>query len=208
VRKKRQQLLSFLLRHDRIFSGREYWSPAHRRWLAEQNVEHPAQQIVFQDAIDAIEDGAARLRRLEEQLLAIAPSWSMAPVVAAYQVMRGVSFIVAVTFVAEIGDVRRYDNPRQLMLVRRAHDEVFAKPGRDDGIERSADREGQAVVDPECGSTDLAGIAPHHAIEQGGGEPQAVSVARVGHPQSCSSDETFDPRATVAAVMPDLAVHR
>ena len=39
----------------------------------------------------------------------------MAPVVAAYQAMRGVSFLVAVTFVAEIGDVRRFDNPRQLM---------------------------------------------------------------------------------------------
>lgn len=39
----------------------------------------------------------------------------MAPVVAAFQAMRGVSFIVAVTFVAKIGDVRRFDNPRQLM---------------------------------------------------------------------------------------------
>lgn len=39
----------------------------------------------------------------------------MAPVVAAYQALRGVSFIVAVTFVSEVGDVRRCDNPRQLM---------------------------------------------------------------------------------------------
>jgi transposase len=39
----------------------------------------------------------------------------MAPIVAAYQAMRGVSFMVAVTFVAEIGDVRRFENPRQLM---------------------------------------------------------------------------------------------
>ena len=39
----------------------------------------------------------------------------MAPVVEAYQAMRGVSFGVAVTFVAEIGDLRRFDNPRQLM---------------------------------------------------------------------------------------------
>ena len=39
----------------------------------------------------------------------------MAPVVEAYQAMRGVSFVVAVTFVAEIGDLRRFDNPRQLM---------------------------------------------------------------------------------------------
>jgi len=58
---------------------------------------------------------AARLHRLDQQLLTIVPRWSMAPVIAAYQAMRGVSFIVAATFVAEIGDVRRFDNPRQLM---------------------------------------------------------------------------------------------
>ena len=98
-RKKRQQLLSFLLRHGRIFSGRKHWTLAHLRWLAGQKFEHPAQQIVFQDAVDAIEDAAARLRRLEEQLAAIVPNWSMAAVVDAYQAMRGVSFIVAVTFV-------------------------------------------------------------------------------------------------------------
>ena len=39
----------------------------------------------------------------------------MAPVVEAYQAMRGASFLVAVTFAAEIGDVRRFDTPRQLM---------------------------------------------------------------------------------------------
>ena len=58
VRKKRQQLLSFLLRHGRIYSGSKHWAKAHARWLAAQAFEHPAQQIVFQDAIDAIEDCA------------------------------------------------------------------------------------------------------------------------------------------------------
>ena len=115
LRRKRQQLLSFLLRHGRIFDGRKHWTMAHRRWLADQRFDHPAQQIVVQDGIDAIEDAVARLRRLEEQLVAIVPSWSMAPVVEAYQAMRGASFLVAVTFAAEIGDVRRFDNPRQLM---------------------------------------------------------------------------------------------
>jgi transposase len=83
--------------------------------LAEQKFEHAAQQIVFQDGIDAIEDALARLRRLEAQLFAIVPSWSMAPVVEAYQAMRGASFLVAVTVAAELGDLRRFDNPRQLM---------------------------------------------------------------------------------------------
>src|SRR5438105_3974509 len=101
-----------------ILAANAYANPrtlAHRRWLANQAFEHAAQQIVFQDGIDTIEDAIARLRRLEEQLVAIVPSWSMAPVVEAYQAMRGASFLVAVTFAAEIGDVRRFDNPRQLM---------------------------------------------------------------------------------------------
>lgn len=115
ARRKRQQLLSFLLRHGRIFTGGDHWTRAHRRWLSEQSFDHPAQQIVFQDAVAAIEDAVERQRRLEEQLASLVPKWSMAPMVSAYQAMRGVSFLVAVTFAAEIGDVRRFDTPRQLM---------------------------------------------------------------------------------------------
>ena len=115
VRRKRQQLLSFLLRHGRIYDGGGHWTLAHRRWLARQAFDHTAQQIVFQEKVDAIEDAAQRLRRLDEQLSAIVPTWSMAPVVEAYQAMRGASFLVAATFAAEIGDVRRFDTPRQLM---------------------------------------------------------------------------------------------
>ena len=51
LRKKRQQLLAFLLRHGRLFEGLKHWTLAHLRWLAQQRFEHPAQQIVFQDAI-------------------------------------------------------------------------------------------------------------------------------------------------------------
>jgi transposase len=115
VRRKRQQLLSFLLRHGRLYTGGDHWTRAHRRWLADQSFDHPAQQIVFQDGVAAIEDAVERQHRLEEQLASLVPKWSMAPVVTAYQAMRGVSFLVAVTFAAEIGDVRRFDNPRQLM---------------------------------------------------------------------------------------------
>jgi transposase len=115
LRRKRQQLLSFLLRHARVYSGGGHWTLAHRRWLAKQSFEHASQQIVFQEAIDAIEDAAQRLRRLEQQLALIVPGWSMAPVLEAYQAMRGASFLVAVIFAAEIGDVRRFDTPRQLM---------------------------------------------------------------------------------------------
>ena len=48
LRRKRQQLLSFLLRHGRIYDGGGHWTLAHRRWLACQSFDHAAQQIVFQ----------------------------------------------------------------------------------------------------------------------------------------------------------------
>src|SRR5215471_14480776 len=69
----------------------------------------------FQDQIEAINAAQARLTALEQQLRDIVPTWTMAPVAAAYQALRGVSFLVAATFVAEVGDIRRFTTPQQLM---------------------------------------------------------------------------------------------
>jgi transposase len=112
---KRQQLLSFLLRHDRHFPVGKHWTKMHARWLTAQKFVHPAHQIVFQDQIEAINTAQNRLAALEQQLRDIVPTWTMAPVVEAYQALRGVSFLVATTFVAEVGDVRRFSAPQQLM---------------------------------------------------------------------------------------------
>src|SRR4051812_34979516 len=115
LREKRQHLQSFLLRHGRIFPGRRPWTQAHARWLAELVFEHPAQYLVLQEYRQAIEEAEARLARLTQQVAEVVATWSMAPVVEAYQALRGVALLTAVTFVAEIGDVRRFESPRQLM---------------------------------------------------------------------------------------------
>ena len=113
--KARQHLQGFLLRHGRIYPGKKGWTGAYRRWLALVRFTHPAQQIVLQDYIDAVGEAEARVERLTGQIADLLPHWSLAPVVAAVQAMRGVGFIVAVTVVAEVGDFQRFDNPRQLM---------------------------------------------------------------------------------------------
>jgi transposase len=112
--KARQQLQAFLLRHGRVPAGR-HWTRAHRRWLADLRFDHPAQQIVLQDYIGAVEDGETRVRRLMHQIEELVPAWSMAAVVDALQAMRGISLLAAVTLVAEVGDFARFANPRQLM---------------------------------------------------------------------------------------------
>ncbi len=115
VRRARQQLQGFLLRHDRVFTGRKAWSPAHRRWLAGLRFAHPAQQVVLQEQIDAIEEAERRRDRLGEQVRELVAGWPLAPVVAALQAMRGVAFLSAVVLAAEVGDFRRFTAPRQLM---------------------------------------------------------------------------------------------
>ncbi|WP_323784334.1 IS110 family transposase, partial [Leisingera sp.] len=113
--KSRQHLQGFLLRHGRVYPGKKGWTKAYRRWLTTVRFEHPAQQIVFQDYVDAVTDAEARLQRRKDQITAQLPEWSLAPVVEAVQAMRGVAFIVAVTVVAEVGGFNRFGNPRQLM---------------------------------------------------------------------------------------------
>ena len=109
------RLKAFLLRHDIRYAGRATWGPAHLRWLSEVVCPTPAQQIVFQEYIRAVNEHTERLARLEQELTDQVQTWRLAPVVAALQALRGVQFTVAVTTVAELGDLTRFDNPRQLM---------------------------------------------------------------------------------------------
>ena len=111
----RQQLLSFLLRHSRIYETGKHWTQRHRSWLAGQTFEQPAHQIVFQDYIEAVFAARDRRDQLVERIISLTPSWSMGPLVEALRGLRGIDFISAVTFVAAVGDLGRFANPRQLM---------------------------------------------------------------------------------------------
>jgi transposase len=85
------------------------------RWLSEVVCATPAQQLVFQEYVRAVNEHTDRLQRLEPALEAQVKTWRLQPVVEALQALRGVQFTVAVTIVAELGDLPRFDNPRQLM---------------------------------------------------------------------------------------------
>jgi transposase len=114
-RRKRQHVTAFLLRHGRSYDGKTSWRGRHKRWLDGQSFGHPAQRLAYQEMLNAVQATVERMDRLEAALIELVPDWTMAPVVAAFQAMRGVQFLTAVTMVAEAGDLRRFDHPRQLM---------------------------------------------------------------------------------------------
>jgi transposase len=114
-RRAKQRTGALLLRHGRRYPGKTTWGRGHWRWLLQQVMEHPAQQIVLQEYLDAVREASARVQRLTGQIRELIPQWRRGPLVAAYQALRGVSLIVAVTVVAEVGDLSRFNNPKELM---------------------------------------------------------------------------------------------
>src|SRR5262247_4122363 len=56
-----------------------------------------------------------RIGRLDQAIREALDGWSLAPIVPALMAMRGIDLVAAVTVLAEIGDLSRFESPRQLM---------------------------------------------------------------------------------------------
>jgi transposase len=115
LKRSKVRLKAFLLRQDIRYEGRATWNAAHLRWLAQVVCPTPAQQIVFQEYVHTVTEQSERLRRLEGELHTAVKTWRRYPVVEAVQALRGLDLTGAVTFLAEVGDVTRFDTPRKLM---------------------------------------------------------------------------------------------
>ena len=114
--KARQRLGAFLLRHGQVYrEGASRWTQAHWRWLAAVRMPSAVQQLVLQEYLEAVKEAQRRVAGLEEQLRQVVADWSLRPVVEGLMALRGVSLIAAVTILAELGDLSRFDSPRELM---------------------------------------------------------------------------------------------
>ena len=109
------QVSSFMLRLGRHFPGKKTWGPAHMNWLMLQKLEHREQRIVLEELLGAVRQESERVERLEQAIRDAVPEWSLAEVVTALQAMRGIDLVTAVTVLAEIGDLSRFQTPRELM---------------------------------------------------------------------------------------------
>jgi len=115
AKKAKQRLKAFLLRNRVVFAGKSQWSKAYFNWLANIAMPHPAQQVALQEYIDAVHERLHRVDRLTDQIRQMVAGWRLGPIVSALQAARGVSLIVAVTVLAELGDLTRFKKPSQLM---------------------------------------------------------------------------------------------
>ena len=115
-RKARQQLNAYVLRHGHSWpSNKTRWTKTHYNWLESLRFPHDWQQVVLQEYIDAVKVSTQRVIDITAQMMRVLPQWSMAVVVDSLVALRGIDKLAAMVLLAELGDISRFDSPRQLM---------------------------------------------------------------------------------------------
>lgn len=113
--KARQRLQAMLLRHGLSYRGKTAWTAAHERYLAQISFPFPAQELAYVEYRQAVSESHARVERLTASMREQLAHWRMRPVVEALMTLRGINLVAAMTLVAELGDLRRFAHPRELM---------------------------------------------------------------------------------------------
>lgn len=115
-RKARQQLNAYVLRHGHAWpSNKTRWTQAHYNWLESLRFAHDWQQVVLQEYIDAAKAASQRVADITAQMERVLPQRSLAPVVDSLVALRGIDKLAAMVLLAELGDISRFDSPKQLM---------------------------------------------------------------------------------------------
>ena len=113
-------------------------------WVRQMHFAQPAQESTRLDYLHEVEHMAERVERLEQ---AIAEAVKLAPpemqeVIRGLQALRGIAQISAVTIVAEMGKISRFEGARQLMGYSGAvpSEDSSGKRKRRGGITKTATR--------------------------------------------------------------------
>ena len=104
----RHRLAKLRLRRGIAYDGR-HWTPRYRRWLLTLRFAHPAAQATFDDYRRALEGVAERRHTLEQELTAWAASADDGEAVGLRRCFRGVDTVTALTVLAELGEITRFD---------------------------------------------------------------------------------------------------
>src|SRR5208337_5033968 len=94
------------------------WTQKYLDWIkGEVRFDLRAQQLTLEDYLAEVEHADGRIARLEEAIddaIEHAPE-KMRELIQALQALRGIAKVGAVTIVAEVGTLSRFEHPRKLM---------------------------------------------------------------------------------------------
>jgi transposase len=114
----RHRLSKFLLRMgQRPAAGMKAWTAPYMAWVRQIHFTQVAQEATMLDYLHEVDHMSERVRRLEQAITEAVKlaSPTVREVVKSLQALRGIAEISAVTIVAELGSISRFEGARQLM---------------------------------------------------------------------------------------------
>lgn len=117
ITRSKQRIMGILRTTEHRFTEtKSYWTRAHRQWLARLRRELTGpMQIVLGSELALLEYLETSQRSLDAKITEIAQQEAWRQPVEALCCLRGVKTLTAMTIVSEIGDIKRFRSPRQLM---------------------------------------------------------------------------------------------
>ncbi len=115
TKQTKQQLGGFLLRNGYHYRETTRWGEAHMRYLRELVLPHPAQKIVLEESLQCIDMLESQKTRITDQMRVLTEDWYRKPLLDALMGFRGFQLISATCVLSELGDLRRFAHPSQLM---------------------------------------------------------------------------------------------
>jgi transposase len=176
LRRCRQHIASFLLRQEIAYGGKP-WTKKHRAWLGGLELAEPAHRLMFEELLGAHDEAQARCQRLNDHIAELVPGWSLGWLVEALQALRGYRLVAAATLVAEIGDPRRFDSPRQLMayLGLVASERSTGERRRYGGLTKTGNRRARWVVTEAAWTYARPATAPKEATQRAAPQVRAIA---------------------------------
>jgi transposase len=111
----RHQLSKFLLRRGYVYRDGRQWTQKHVRWISAIAFERPRDQQVLSEYLLELEHRRQRVASLTESLEETAEGCLWSEQVGWLRCFRGIDTVTALSILAELHGVGRFDSPRQLM---------------------------------------------------------------------------------------------
>lgn len=116
LQKHRQEIRGFLLALGvKEPKGQTSFSKAWTTWVKDVRLEDCVAQALLKEMLEHEVFLAKRLKKLEEMMEQDSRTWELRPAVDALMGAHGVGMVTAVSLMAELGDVRRFPGPKQVM---------------------------------------------------------------------------------------------
>ena len=117
ITRSKHRIMGILRTTDHRFTGsKSYWTKTHRAWLAKlrREIDGPM-QIVLASELEMLEYLETSQRSMDARITEIAQQHPWRRPVEALCCFRGIKTLTAMTILTEIGDIKRFKSPRQLM---------------------------------------------------------------------------------------------